>query len=268
MKALLKNALWSIGYEICKRSSELQPDSPAPADEVIAGPWLYHVLQMSNRYHRPDVLQYHRTKYGEDQRLKYIAYFLDVRDQRVLEIGPLEGHHSVILEKMGVRENIAIESRIENLRKCQRIKEKYRLDNTRFVQADLERLCTGAEVLSLSGPFDLVFCLGVLYHLSNPGRGLEWMRSQASTLFLGTHYAEANLHQGEVSYHYDGQTYRARQVTEGGPNDLLSGMSPTALYLYEDDLLRLVHDVGYSRVSVLGKDLQNNAPHITFLAEA
>jgi hypothetical protein len=268
VKALLKKALWSIGYEIRKRRSEFQPDGPAPTDEVIDGPWLYHVLQMSNRYYHPDVLQYHRTKYGEDQRLKYIAYFLDVRDQRVLEIGPLEGHHSVILEKMGVRENISIESRSENLRKCQRVKEKYCLDNTRFVQADLERLCTGEDVPSFSGPFDLVFCLGVLYHLPDPGRGLEWMRSQGSTLFLGTHYAEANIPQDEISYHYDGQTYRACQVMEGGPNDLLSGMSPTALYLYEYDLLRLVHDVGYSRVSVLGKDLQNNAPHITVFAEA
>lgn len=30
-------------------------------------------------------------------------------------------------------------------------------------------------------------------------------------------------------------------------------------------LLRLIHDAGYSTVSVLGKDLQNNAPHITSL---
>jgi hypothetical protein len=56
----------------------------------------------------------------------------NVRDQRVLEMGPLEGHHNIILEKMGVRENIALESRVDNLRKCNRIKDKYRLDCTRL----------------------------------------------------------------------------------------------------------------------------------------
>src|SRR4051794_6086555 len=103
MKALIKKSLLQLGYEIRRRS---HPDSPAPTDEVLAGPWIYHVLQMSNRYYRPNILRYHRGPYGDDERLKYIAYFLDVRDQRVLEIGPLEGHHSIILEKMGVRENI------------------------------------------------------------------------------------------------------------------------------------------------------------------
>jgi hypothetical protein len=45
-------------------------------------------------------------------------------------------------------------------------------------------------------------------------------------------------------------------------------MSPISTLLYEKDLLFLMQDVGYSRISVLGKDLQNNAPHITVLAEA
>jgi hypothetical protein len=30
----------------------------------------------------------------------------------------------------------------------------------------------------------------------------------------------------------------------------------------------MLHDAGYSRVSVLGKDVQNGSPHITVLAEA
>jgi hypothetical protein len=37
--------------------------------------------------------------------------------------------------------------------------------------------------------------------------------------------------------------------------------------LYEEDLLSLLREVGYSRISVLGKDLQNDFPQITILAE-
>jgi hypothetical protein len=234
---------------------------------MLAGPWFYHVLQMSNRYYSPSILRYHRTIYGDDERLKYITYFLDVRDQRVLEIGPLEGHHSVLLEKMGIRENVAIESRVENLCKCQRIKQKYHLDRTQFIQADVERLYRGEDMPSFNGPFDLVFCLGVLYHLQDPGRGLEWMRSQASTLFLGTHYSEGKPKRGDMTYFYDGKSYRGHEVPEGGIADPISGMSPTSVHLYEDDLLRLIRDVGYSRTWVLGKDWQNNSSHITLLAE-
>jgi hypothetical protein len=45
MKALIKKALWTLGYEIrrCNPSKPQwpQPDSPAPTDEVLAGPWFY-----------------------------------------------------------------------------------------------------------------------------------------------------------------------------------------------------------------------------------
>jgi hypothetical protein len=272
MKALIKKALWTLGYELHPRSSEAgqssQPDASTLRDEVIEGRWIGNILQVLNRHYRPSALQYHRTQFGDDTRLKYITEFLDVRDQRILELGAAEGHHSILLEKMGVRENIAIESRPENLRKAQRIKEKYHLDRTTFIQGDLELLYAGEDLASLSGQFDLVFCLGVLYHLPEPGRGLEWMRSKSPTLFLGTHCCEGPSAQNDLTYTYRGKSYRAREVQEGGIDDPLSGMSPTSLWLYEDDLLRLMHDVGYSHVSVLGKDRQNRTRHITLLAEA
>jgi hypothetical protein len=254
---------------------DVRDDRPAPTDEVIAGPWISHVLQMVNRNYRPQVLHYHRREI-EDERLKYIAYFLDVRDLRILEIGPLEGYHSVVLEKMGVRENLAIEGRADNLRKCQRIKEKFQLVHTQFLQYDLERLYRGEDIPSFNGPFDLVFCLGVLYHLPDPGRGLEWMRSQSNTLFLGTNYVARNRgllsvaarERNSIYYTYLGKSYRGQEFAEGGIACPGAGMSPTSVQLYEDDLIRLIQDVGYSRTWVLGKDIHNHVDHITILAEA
>jgi hypothetical protein len=264
VKSLIKRGLATLGYEIRKVAPLNSPD--LPVDELLPVQWHTEALQMSNRHFRPAKLQYRPTMYGLDKRLKYMSYFLDVRDQRILEIGPLEGHHSIILEKMGIRQNIAIEARIENLEKCARIKQKYHLERTEFIQYDLEKLYKGEVTPNFEGSFDLVFCLGVLYHLPDPGRGLEWMRSQGTTLFLGTHYSSGNV--TCVNYVYKGKNYKASQASEGGISHPLSGMSPVSIHLYEDDLLRLIHDAGYSTVSVLGKDLQNNAPHITVLAEA
>jgi hypothetical protein len=209
---------------------------------------------------------------GEDAISSHIprrryAHQIHDLDQRVLEIGPLEGHHSIILEKMGVRENIALESRADNLRKCNRIKDKYRLDRTRFLQHDLERLYRGEEQEQFSGQFDLVFCLGVLYHVPEPGPALEWFRSQSPTLFLGAHYPENGEGEAEI-YSHRGQQYRCRLFTEGGISDPIMGMSPKSVWPFEPDLLALIRDCGYRTIHVLGRDLQNGTAHITLLAQA
>jgi hypothetical protein len=285
IKTLAKRAARSVGFEVHRiteqpKSEWPQPDTEPPQDEILHDErWFYHALQMANRHYRPAKMQYHRTVYGEDTRIKYMAYFLDVRDQRMLEIGPLEGHHSVILEKMGVRENVSIEARAENLRKCNRIKEKYHLDRTTFLQHDLERLYRGEERPAFQSGFDLVFCLGVLYHLSEPGKALQWFRSQSATLFLGTHYVSSG---DSETYIHNGREYRCRRFAEGGRFDEktgkfvpsggelteLSGNTSIATQLYENDLLSLLHDCGYGKIHVLGKDLQNECPHITILAMA
>jgi hypothetical protein len=268
MKSAIKAFAGMLGYEIRaipKPPRWPKPDTDAPLDEKIPGPWMYHVLQMSNQHYRPVRLEYHRTIFGDDQRIKYIAYFLDVRQRRVLEIGPLEGHHSVILEKMGVRENISIESRDDNLKKCNRIKEKYRLDHTIFLKHDLELLYKGQEEPQFSGPFDLVFCLGVLYHVPDPMEALVWMRRQSKTLFLGTHYIEQEDRPAAV-YNHKGKNYCGKWWKEDLANPV-DGMSPRSFCPYEEDLIEMLKDAGYSQISILGRDLQNYSPHITILAE-
>jgi 2-polyprenyl-3-methyl-5-hydroxy-6-metoxy-1,4-benzoquinol methylase len=254
---LINKTLAKVGYKIERLPERDDEDNaPRPPDEII---------RMANRYYRPDVLRLPRRDF-EDMRLKYIFNFIDVRDKRVLEIGPFLGYFSVLLEKMGVRENIAIESRADNLHKCQCVKKQFRLNQTQFIKHDLERLYRGEEIPKFTGSFDLVFCLGVLYHLPNPGRGLEWMLSQSATLFLGTQYVRRSSKKS-IAYSYRGKSYRAQERTEGGIDDPISGMSPTSVWLYEDDLLHLIKDVGYSRIWVLGKDFQNHSDHIALLAE-
>ena len=219
VKTLIKKALWACGYDIHKRQPQAPLKNSILTDEVVSGPWVGRALQVSNRYYRPPVLQHHRSKYGDDTRLEYITDFLDVRDQRILEIGPLKGTLVPSSKKWACAKIYAIESRAIRLRKCRRTKEKYHLDHTHFVQADLERVYKGEEVASFNGQFDLVFCAGVLYHLPNPGRGLEWMGSQSSALFLATHYCAGRPRRADVEYHYCGKSYRARRMPKGGIDD-------------------------------------------------
>jgi hypothetical protein len=233
------------------------------------------LFQLANRSYQPSRLLYRRTRFGDDHRLKYILYFLDLRDRRTLELGPLTGHHSVILEKLGVRESVAVEGREDNYRQCIRVKERYRLERTTFVRQDIEALYSGREQPTFAAPFDLVLCLGVLYHLPEPARALEWFRTQAPMLFLSTHYvepAEPKRYPADVfrdaQYAHRDRSYRVKEFAEGGLADPYSGLSRYSIWPYEEDLIRMIEDAGYPDIHLLGRDLHNQIPHVTILADA
>lgn len=286
MKSAVKNAIRrlanGLGYEI-KSTAGIPRDEwpawmslpgPPPEDDAIPGPWESSVLEMVTHAHRPARLGYHRRSFGEDFRIKYVASFLDVRGLRVLELGPCEGYWSVLLEKMGVRENVAVELRPENVAKCRRVQERHRLDRTTFVEQNVERLYRGDEAPAFAGPFDLVFCLGFLYHVPDPSKALRWFRSQAPRLFLGTLYvepAEIRRYLPELfreATHRDGDAvYRGMEYREGGLDDPVSGASHVSFWPYENDLIAMARAAGYSRVEVIGKDLLNRMPHIMLMAE-
>lgn len=283
IRQAFKRVVRRLGYEIRNVSgipdeapaSWTEIDTPIPEDDVVPGPWVSNVLEMATHAHRPARLAYHRRHYGEDYRLKYFLAFLDLRGLRTLELGPFEGYWSVLLEKMGVRENIAVEVRPENLAKCRRVKELYGLEHTSFVQQNIEGLYNDREPPGFSGPFDLVFCLGLLYHLPDPAKALRWCRAQAPRLFLGTLYvepAEARRYAPrlfrEMEYRDGARTYRGMEYREGGMIDPISGASAFSFWPTEADLIAMLRDAGYTRVDVLGRDVLNRMPHITLLAEA
>jgi SAM-dependent methyltransferase len=285
LKHLFKKLLRSAGLEL-RRIGSIQygllppwvaSEPPLTKDEVNKGAEVeaepLAAEPLANRTYRPPRLAYRRTQYGDDHRLKYILYFLDLRDQRVLELGPFHGVHSFILEKMGVRETVAVEGRESNIDKCMKFKNKYNLDRTTFILQNIERLYNGEEPPHFSGPFDLVFCIGVLYHFPEPAKALQWCRRQAPSLFLGTHYIE-KMEMGRYAhlnfdrpYEHQGHEYAGTWIKEHGKEDPPSGLSPESFRPFEEDLLAMVRDAGYSKVSVLGKDLLNADPHITLLAE-
>jgi 2-polyprenyl-3-methyl-5-hydroxy-6-metoxy-1,4-benzoquinol methylase len=238
------------------------PDWMSGTDE-----WVY-IDEIANRHWRPRTLGYKTSRYGDDVRLKHMLYFLDVRDQRILELGPRSGHHTVLLDKMGAREIVGIEARAENVERCNLARERFRLPAL-FVRQDLERLASGAEQPQFELGFDLVFNLGLLYHLADPYAVLRWGREMAPTLFLGTHYVEPRARRHYKQPIFQPTSYRGQPAIayrEGGLADPRSGTSSHSIWLFEDHLLQLLAEAGYTRIDVLGKDEQSWHPHITVLA--
>ena len=282
-KRALAGILNRFGYEIRNISgipedrppAWMLPDEELAEDDERPGECVSSAPEMVTGAHRPSRLVYRRRSFGEDTRIKYVASFLDVRGLRTLELGPCEAYWSVLLEKLGVRENLAIELRPENMAKCERLKALHHLDHTTFIEQNIESLYRGIETPAYSGPFDLVFCLGLLYHFPDPAKALTWCRSQAPRLFLGTHYfepAESRRYIPEVFHETEyveaGKTYRGMAFREGGIGDPISGASAFSFWPRQADLIAMVRDAGYTRVEVLGRDFVNRMPHLTLIAEA
>jgi hypothetical protein len=103
----------------------------------------------------------------------------------VLELGPLEGAHSLLLERLGAAEVTAVEASVQAFLKCLVVKEALGL-KTRFLLGDFsEYLRAGTR------RFDLVFASGVLYYMEDPLDLIALVAGATDRCFVWTHYYDA-----------------------------------------------------------------------------
>jgi hypothetical protein len=125
----------------------------------------------------------------EDDRVEWALGLLggDLTGRRVLELGPLEGGHSYLLDRAGASV-VAIEAQTRAYLKCLIAKELLGMPQVQFLLGDfMEYLRTG------DSEFDICFASGVLYHMRNPVETLELISRSASSLFLWTHVHDADM---------------------------------------------------------------------------
>ena len=100
----------------------------------------------------------------EDPRVSWALQELgSIEGQNVLELGPLEGGHSFMLERAGARSIISIEANTRAFLKCLISKEILRLSKVRFQCGNFVSFLQANNTR-----YDLVFAAGVLYHMSDP----------------------------------------------------------------------------------------------------
>jgi SAM-dependent methyltransferase len=162
----------------------------------------------------------------------------------ILELGSLEGAHTFMLaERPGVRRVLALEGRAANLRKSRFVQELLQIRNAEFAQANLEHVH-----LADFGKFDAVFCSGLLYHLPEPWKLIEQLPAIAPVLFIWTQYA-AEEEATDV-----GRGLRGRIQGEGGPDEPLSGMSPSSIWLTLASLREVLSASGYTKIDIIHDD--------------
>lgn len=127
------------------------------------GPWTAHNIRISD-----DLYTIGPRIVGDEVKLRRITQIVSdiagkpLSELRVLDLGSLEGLYAIELAQHGACAT-AIEVREANLEKIRFAKEALSLDN-------LEVICDDVRNLSVEkyGYFDIVLCLGLLYHLDAP----------------------------------------------------------------------------------------------------
>lgn len=107
------------------------------------------------------------------------------RDKDILELGPLEGAHSTMLEQLGAASVTAIEGNARAFLKCLCVKELMGLTKTRF------KLGNFVPYLQECHSYDAIICSGVLYHMTDPLQLLDLVTRKSDRLLIWTHYYDA-----------------------------------------------------------------------------
>jgi SAM-dependent methyltransferase len=107
------------------------------------------------------------------------------RRPRVVDLGCLEGGYAVEFARAGY-DVVGIEVRVRNFERSEAVARELGLPNLRFVRDD-------ARNIGAHGEFDIVLCLGLLYHLDRPATFLATVGALTrQLLLLNTHYATAS----------------------------------------------------------------------------
>lgn len=186
---------------------------------------------------------------------------------RVLDLACAHGGYAIECAALGA-EVLGIEGRAEWLVQANERKERFSLKNVEFVQDDVRNLSKKKY-----GEFDIVLCLGILYHIDAPDVfGLIDKVSEVCREFaiFETHITSEDL--AYRSHQWKGHTYRGASYLEHSPNMTLEqkltvlGASldnELAFWFTEASLLNILRHVGFSSVH----EVRNPVPNLWVGAE-
>lgn len=157
--------------------------NPAPPGQTlqVTGPSFTFAANMANKLtsifsRRNPLKSFHADHYlrHNARRLEHLASLhLDLAGKSVLEVGAGIGDLSSFYLDRGCK-MVITEVRDDNLKVLRE----------RYPQADIRKLDMDNPEPMAGGPFDIVHCYGLLYHLSEPLVALNYMASQCGGMLL------------------------------------------------------------------------------------
>jgi len=196
----------------------------------------------------------------DDPRIKwFIEEIGGVAGKSILELGPLEGGHTYLLEKSGVAAITAIEANTRSYLKCLVVKELLQMRKANFLCGDF------VEYLRQQGKsFEVCLASGVLYHMTNPVELIALLANRCTQyIFLWTHYYDHEIIAGDpnlihkfsdpISSEYSGfshQLYRQDYKTALGWSGFCGGNAPISYWMKRDDILDCLRHFGFDDLRI------------------
>lgn len=198
-------------------------------------------------------------------------------DWKILELGPLEGGHSYMLQSKNAKKVISVEANTRAFLKCLCIKEILKLDRVEFKLGDFMSFLENNK-----SRYDMVFASGVLYHMEEPIRLLKLISRATDKLLMWTHYydPECLLNREElshkfspvrsfeyegVSYEYSTQSYKEALDWSG----FCGGSKPVSKWLTRESILKALRQFGFNDIQI---DFEHpdhpNGPALAICAQA
>ncbi len=169
---------------------------------------------------------------------------------RILDLGCGEGVYAIEAGLRGA-DVLALDARTQRMDAGAACAARHGLDNVRFLQRDVREVTRDAH-----GEFDVVYCLGLLYHLDVPD--LFHVLENLHLLCRGMLVVDTllSLDGGSQAVH-GGRVYQGERRREHGDEDsdelrrsrVLKSIDNTFSFLLtRESLARLLSDVGFSSV--------------------
>jgi hypothetical protein len=234
-------------------STEYVASAPSPQNalDIFKGRWWSRMPEAFSGFDAGHVALF------EDPRIAWALSELGgIEGQTVLELGPLEGAHSYMLERAGAAEVVAIEANPEAYLKCLIVKETVGLSRTRFLCGDFVEYLRNSRCR-----FDAAFASGVLYHMVEPVELIELLSKSTERLYLWTHYYDSKLISSDrkLAGMFTGEwrnerggfphtLFRYEYWGSFGSRHFCGGSRPYAHWMTREDILGCLRHFGFANI--------------------
>ncbi len=178
---------------------------------------------------------------------------------KILELGPLEGGHTYMLESMGADSILAIEANSRAYLKCLITKEILGLKRARVMLGDFVTYLKNTQE-----SYDICIASGVLYHMQNPVELIDLISQQSAKAMIWTHYYDQsliennpNLKEGKFSgsvtkdYHGFQHVLHRQNYQESLDSAKFAGGHETfSLWMTRADILTCLDAFGFREVKI------------------
>lgn len=193
----------------------------------------------------------------DDSRVTWaLGHFPPLTGMNVLELGPLEAGHTMMLIAAGAEKVTAIEANAEAYLKCLVVKETLGLTRASFELGDF------MATLREDGPrYDLTLACGVLYHVQNPLELLGRAAHRSKRIFVWTHYYDAERAKRdedfarkisrEVVLTHDGYAATGYRIDyQSFTKRFCGGTASFAVWLTREAILQACERYGYQDIQI------------------